>query len=159
MESVYLQGLRDAKGLLDDGIFSKEEFEGEKAKCVYLQGLRDAKGLLDDGIFSKEEFEREKAKLTAERDVRAQPPSHQTPSTVDTPEQLPDIQATQAVLHRFFKEAVPCVARIASDSAACSKARDFSGSGDAFVERVKKELDRPPGMRWLCDCPLLHPIV
>ena len=35
---------------------------------VYLQGLRDAKKLLDDGIFSKEEFEGEKAKLTAERD-------------------------------------------------------------------------------------------
>ena len=38
---------------------------------AFLQGLRDAKALLDDGIFSQEEFESEKAKLTAERDARA----------------------------------------------------------------------------------------
>ena len=43
---------------------------GSAMDSIYVQGLREAKGLFDEGVFSAEEFEREKMKLTAERDAR-----------------------------------------------------------------------------------------
>ena len=38
---------------------------------AYIQGLRDAKALFDDGIFTQEEFDREKSTLLAQREERA----------------------------------------------------------------------------------------
>ena len=38
---------------------------------TYIQGLRDAKALYDDGIFTQEEFDREKSTLLAQREERA----------------------------------------------------------------------------------------
>lgn len=37
----------------------------------YVQGLRDAKALLDEGVFTQEEFDREKQTLLAQRNERA----------------------------------------------------------------------------------------
>jgi hypothetical protein len=46
---------------------------------VYLQGLRDAKALLDDGIYTQQDLDKERVKLEKQRDERAAAAVQQTP--------------------------------------------------------------------------------
>ena len=98
MDPEYLQGLREAKALLDEGIFSKEVGfslglpcechtrlrsqnlnvrHWQRAKCTSSAELRLCacfRVILQARLISAcaQDFEREKEKLTAERDARSQ---------------------------------------------------------------------------------------